>query len=120
MFGTTDQLTAAIPGSYDSRVTICSIVSFFWPEVTTPARTVVRSVPSMSSLRIDCKPKADYVIVARSNIRDITIYNAATGEYPLRVGLIWWGLGMCLAFGYFVFVYRMFRGKVRLEQGHEY
>jgi cytochrome d ubiquinol oxidase subunit II len=52
--------------------------------------------------------------------RDITIYNAATGEYALRVGLIWWGLGMCLAFGYFVFVYRMFRGKVRLEQGHEY
>ena len=47
--------------------------------------------------------------------RDITIYNAATGEYALRVGLIWWGLGMCLAFGYFVFVYRMFRGKVRLQ-----
>jgi cytochrome bd ubiquinol oxidase subunit II len=52
--------------------------------------------------------------------RDITIYNAATGEYALRVGLIWWGLGMCLAFGYFVFVYRMFRGKVRLEEGHGY
>jgi cytochrome d ubiquinol oxidase subunit II len=51
---------------------------------------------------------------------DITIYNAATGEYALRVGLIWWGLRMCLAFGYFVFVYRMFRGKVRLEQGHQY
>ena len=50
--------------------------------------------------------------------RDITIYNAATGEYALRVGLIWWGLGMCLAFSYFVFVYRMFRGKVRLEDGH--
>jgi cytochrome d ubiquinol oxidase subunit II len=47
--------------------------------------------------------------------RHITIYNAATGEYALRVGLIWWGLGMCLAFGYFVFVYRMFRGKVRLQ-----
>jgi hypothetical protein len=28
-----------------------------------------------------------------------------------------WGLGMCLVFGYFVFVYRMFRGKVRPEQG---
>ena len=52
--------------------------------------------------------------------RDITIYNAATGEYALRVGLIWWGLGMCLAFGYFVFVYRMFRGKVRPEEGHGY
>jgi len=29
--------------------------------------------------------------------------------------LIWWGLGMCLALLYFVVVYRMFRGKVRLE-----
>jgi cytochrome d ubiquinol oxidase subunit II len=52
--------------------------------------------------------------------RDITIYNAATGEYALRVGLIWWGLGMGLAFGYFVFVYRMFRGKVRAEEGPRY
>jgi cytochrome d ubiquinol oxidase subunit II len=52
--------------------------------------------------------------------RDITIYNAATGEYALGVGLIWWGLGMCLALGYFVFVYRMFRGKVRLEGEHGY
>jgi cytochrome bd ubiquinol oxidase subunit II len=46
---------------------------------------------------------------------DITIYNAAAGAYALRVGFIWWGLGMCLAVGYFVFLYRMFRGKVRLE-----
>jgi cytochrome d ubiquinol oxidase subunit II len=52
--------------------------------------------------------------------RDITIYNASTGGYALRVGLIWWGLGMCLALGYFVFVYRMFRGKVRPEDGHGY
>jgi cytochrome bd-type quinol oxidase subunit 2 len=29
-------------------------------------------------------------------------------------------LGMGLAFGYFVFVYRMFRGKVRLEGEHGY
>jgi cytochrome d ubiquinol oxidase subunit II len=43
---------------------------------------------------------------------DITIYNAAAGSYALHVGLVWWLLGMCLATGYFVFVYRMFRGKV--------
>ncbi len=46
---------------------------------------------------------------------DITIYNAATGYYALRVGLIWWGLGMCLAVAYFIFVYRMFRGKIPEE-----
>lgn len=43
---------------------------------------------------------------------DITIYNAAAGSYALHVGLVWWALGMCLATGYFVFMYRMFRGKV--------
>lgn len=43
---------------------------------------------------------------------NITVYNAHSGEYALSVGLIWWSLGMLLAAGYFVFVYRMFRGKI--------
>ncbi len=47
--------------------------------------------------------------------RDLTIYNASAGHHGLTVGLIWWLLGMILALGYFFFVYRMFRGKVRLE-----
>jgi hypothetical protein len=69
MVGTTDQLTAAIPGSNDNRVTICSTVSCFGPAVITSARTVVRSLPSMSSLRIDCKPTVDWLIVVRSSVR---------------------------------------------------
>ena len=44
--------------------------------------------------------------------RSIDIYNAASGPYALRVGLIWWTVGMLLAIVYFVFVYRTFRGKV--------
>jgi len=48
---------------------------------------------------------------------DITIANALSGPHTLRVGLIWWSLGMLLAAGYFIFVYRMFRGKVSLERG---
>ena len=44
--------------------------------------------------------------------RNITIYNAAAGSYSLSFGLIWWSFGMALAVGYFVFIYRMFRGKV--------
>jgi len=43
---------------------------------------------------------------------NITVYNAAAGSYSLSFGLIWWSFGMALALGYFVFVYRMFRGKV--------
>jgi cytochrome d ubiquinol oxidase subunit II len=43
---------------------------------------------------------------------DITVANAISGPHTLQVGLIWWLLGISLALIYFVFVYRMFRGKV--------
>jgi len=51
------------------------------------------------------------------SIYDITIAKALSGPHTLRVGLIWWTFGMLLAVGYFVFVYRMFRGKVSLGAG---
>ena len=46
----------------------------------------------------------------------LTIDNAKTGAYSLSVGLIWWLLGIALAIGYFTFLYRFFRGKVRLDE----
>ena len=51
---------------------------------------------------------------------DLTIYNSKTGEYGLRAGTIWWSIGMVLAIGYFVFLYRSVRGKVteQHENGH--
>jgi len=49
--------------------------------------------------------------------RDITVQNALSGPYALRVGLAWWAFGMLLALVYFVIVYRMFRGKVTLDGG---
>lgn len=58
---------------------------------------------------------AVYPVLLRSTTDaslDITVYNAHSGDYALSVGLVWWTLGMLLAVGYFVFVYRMFRGKV--------
>ncbi|HXY07133.1 MAG TPA: cytochrome d ubiquinol oxidase subunit II [Terriglobales bacterium] len=51
--------------------------------------------------------------------RDITIQNALSGPRTLRVGLVWWTLGMCLAALYFVIVYRLFGGKVS-EDGSGY
>jgi cytochrome d ubiquinol oxidase subunit II len=47
----------------------------------------------------------------------LTIANTAAGGHGLAVGLTWWSLGTILAIAYFVFVFRMFRGKVRLEGG---
>jgi cytochrome d ubiquinol oxidase subunit II len=45
----------------------------------------------------------------------LTVYNAKAGDYGLRVGLVWWIIGMALVTGYFVYVYRNFAGKVKLE-----
>ena len=47
--------------------------------------------------------------------RNLTIYNTAAGHHGLTVGITWWILGMILASGYFVFLFRMFKGKVRLD-----
>jgi len=47
----------------------------------------------------------------------LTIYNSAAGQHGLIVGLVWWSIGMVMALGYFVFIFRMFRGKVKLEEG---
>jgi cytochrome d ubiquinol oxidase subunit II len=45
----------------------------------------------------------------------LTIFNSHTGSYSLSVGLVWWLVGMTLALAYFIFLYRSFRGKVRLN-----
>jgi cytochrome d ubiquinol oxidase subunit II len=50
----------------------------------------------------------------------LTIYNAATGAHGMAIGFVWWTLGMILAIGYFVLIYRMFRGRVNLGEGGEY
>jgi len=45
----------------------------------------------------------------------LTIHNSAAGHHGLTVGIVWWSIGATLALGYFVFIYSMFKGKVRLE-----
>ncbi len=45
----------------------------------------------------------------------LTFWNAATAHHGLRVALAWWVPGMLLVLGYFTFVYRHFRGKVRAD-----
>jgi cytochrome d ubiquinol oxidase subunit II len=46
---------------------------------------------------------------------NLTIYNTAAGHHGLVVGFTWWILGMILALCYFTLLFRMFKGKVRLE-----
>ena len=47
--------------------------------------------------------------------RSLTIYNTAASHHGLSVGVIWEIPGVILAVAYFVLLFRMFRGKVRLD-----
>jgi cytochrome d ubiquinol oxidase subunit II len=53
------------------------------------------------------------VLPAVNPANSLTISNASSSLYGQTVGLVWWVIGMILAAIYFVFVYRLFWGKVR-------
>jgi cytochrome d ubiquinol oxidase subunit II len=46
---------------------------------------------------------------------DLTLAEAISGPHTLRVGLVWWCVGMSLALLYFGVVYWLFRGKVPVD-----
>ncbi len=55
------------------------------------------------------------VLPAVDPANSLTIYNASASQYGMAVGLVWWSVGMVLAAVYFIVIYRLFRGKVSLE-----
>jgi cytochrome d ubiquinol oxidase subunit II len=57
-----------------------------------------------------------YVLPSSTNPDySLTIHNASAASYGLKIGLIWWTIGMALATGYFIFVYRHFFGAASRE-----
>jgi len=61
-----------------------------------------------------------YVLPSVSGAKGLTAYDAAAPAYGLNIGLFWFIPGILLATGYFVFTYRHFGGKVKLEQGGQH
>ena len=57
------------------------------------------------------------VLPARDGVHSLTVADAAAHPYGLKIGLVWWSLGMLLAAGYFTMLYRSFAGK-SLEDEH--
>jgi cytochrome d ubiquinol oxidase subunit II len=55
------------------------------------------------------------ILPATNPSLSLTIDNSVTSQYAMKVALAWWSFGTVIAVGYFVFIYRMFRGKVNLE-----
>jgi cytochrome d ubiquinol oxidase subunit II len=63
------------------------------------------------------------VLPARNPVYSLTVAGVKAGAYGLKIGLVWWVIGMILAAGYFTFVYRSFAGKVVVKKdshGHGY
>jgi len=61
---------------------------------------------------------ARWPVLLRSNVApslSLDAFAAATSQHGLRVALTWGLPGLVLACGYFVFLGRLFRGKVRIE-----
>jgi cytochrome d ubiquinol oxidase subunit II len=61
---------------------------------------------------------ARWPVLLRSSVSpslSLDAFQAATTQHGLRVALTWSLIGLPLACGYFVFLARLFRGKVRLE-----
>jgi cytochrome bd ubiquinol oxidase subunit II len=56
------------------------------------------------------------VLPARNPVYCLTVTTAKASAYGLKIGLVWWVLGMLLAAGYFTFVYRSFAGKVAVDK----
>ncbi len=56
------------------------------------------------------------VLPARNPLYSLTVTTAKAANYGLKVGLVWWVLGMILAAGYFTLVYRSFAGKVAVDK----
>jgi len=48
----------------------------------------------------------------------LTIENTVTGSYAMHVAFVWWVFGIVIAIGYFVFLFRMFKGKVSEAGGY--
>ncbi|MEE8301189.1 MAG: cytochrome d ubiquinol oxidase subunit II [Candidatus Tectomicrobia bacterium] len=60
------------------------------------------------------------LLIASTDHRyNLTIYNAAASPYGLRVGLVWFIIGMSLAITYTVYMHRSFWGKVSLTDQEE-
>jgi len=50
----------------------------------------------------------------------LTAHNASVATSGLQKGLVWWVIGFPIAVGYFVFLFRLHRGKVKVEPGEGY
>lgn len=60
------------------------------------------------------------LLASTDSLDNLTIYNAATSPYGLRIGLVWFIIGFSLVITYTVYIYRAFWGKVTIPSADEH
>lgn len=58
------------------------------------------------------------VLPALDPANSLTVYNTRAGDYGLSVALLWWPIGIIIALGYYTFLFRTFKGKVKVGEEH--
>jgi cytochrome bd ubiquinol oxidase subunit II len=61
----------------------------------------------------------DLLPASTNSAASLTVDNSAAANYGLKIGLVWWTLGIILATVYFVMAYRRFAGKVSVLSDEE-
>jgi cytochrome d ubiquinol oxidase subunit II len=124
-----ENLTSRVWGFFFPAIAIGGLVGVFFyvsgpPSPKKEARAFYSScaylLGMLTSVAFGLYP---YVLPARGGPDvSLTIYNSRTADLGMRIGLKWWIVGMILATGYFIFLYRRFAGKVGAdgEHGHGY
>ncbi|MGA7926375.1 MAG: cytochrome d ubiquinol oxidase subunit II [Candidatus Sulfotelmatobacter sp.] len=57
----------------------------------------------------------DVLPASTNSALSLTVENAEAADYGLKIGLVWWSVGIILVIIYFVMVYRRFAGKVSVS-----
>jgi len=122
----TVQVAPELPVAAGQRPGVWLLAALLVGAVTTLAVGLVRGRPALAFAGsaathftlLGTAAAARWPVLLRSSLGpslSLDAFAAASSHHGLRVALTWTLVGLPLACGYFVFLARLFRGKVRLE-----
>lgn len=96
-----------------------SVLALFWFHSKGNERSAFLSscaylTGMLGGVAFSCYPNV--LLASGDAANNLTIYNTATGSYGMKVGLVWWSIGIVIAIAYFVVLFKMFKGKVDLAE----
>ena len=122
----TAQVSPELPGAAAQRPLVWILAALVAASAAALVVGLVRGRPELGFLGsagtlftlLGTAAAARWPVLLRSSVSpslSLDAFQAATTQHGLRIALSWTLVGLPLACGYFVFIARLFRGKVRLE-----